>query len=569
MRSQEGTGVKVSTSLFGNQETELTERLAMNKQFMAMDALSKLAKQYSNKPDFRSLIETLILTLSGQFSVANAFAILFPPGHSFRDPYFYATGKFKKNHLLVTLELSDDHNNYFINKTSPQHVTDISGSGSAANFGFILSECGVKLIIPLVHDNRLIGILGLGEKVNKKEYNDDEVELLTILINTIIPFIANSFLFMEITNLNIWYLDILNSVKQGVFVFNSHHLLKKVNQAGFNILRTFRPNLQHVDSLYKIPIELVFPDSAFRGWIQKLNEIGTSEHGWLLKNMKVKAGEIERIYNVRAGTIISKAYRDSDLIITLDDITNQKESEQRLFDLEKFAEKGVMASSISHEMNNFLALILGGVELAQLSLSKDNTEKAVSTLEKLKTNVSKMERFTAGLMDYTRLNTTKQTTNLNTIIVDVLAFISGQKKFKGTNIITELDSSLLDFELDSDQIAQLLLNFLNNAADAINEANRETGQIVVKTDREKNHVTLSISDNGTGIPDDIKGRLFKAHLTTKPKGHGYGLVTCAKILHNHQAEIEIDSEVGRGTTFTLRFLIESPVDQNSEDCKMQ
>ncbi|MEW5924086.1 MAG: ATP-binding protein [Candidatus Zixiibacteriota bacterium] len=558
-----------STDLLKDRDAKFADRSAMNKQFLALDALSKLAKQYSNKPDFKGLIETLILTLSGQFSVANAFALLFPPGHSFSDPYFYATGRFKKNHLLSTLELSEDHNRYFIKNTFPQRVTDISCTGSAANFGFILTECGTKLAMPLVHDSRLIGILGLGDKVNRKEYSDDEVELLTILINTIIPFIANSFLFMEISNLNIWYLDILNSVKQGVFVFNSHHLLRKVNLAGFNILRTFRPNLQHVDSLNKIPIELVFPDNVFQGWIQRLNEVGSSEHGRLLKNMKVKSGDIERIYNVRAGTIISRAYRDSDLIITLDDITNQKESEQRLFDLEKFAEKGVMASSISHELNNFLALILGGVEMAQLALSKSNTEKATSTLEKLKTTVNKMERFTAGLMDYTRLNTQKQSTSLNAVITDVLAFISGQKKFKGINIVTELDSSIIDFALDSDQLAQLLLNFFNNAADAIHEVNRETGQIVVRTAQEKYRVVFSISDNGVGIPDDVKERLFKAHLTTKPKGHGYGLVTCAKILQNHQAEIDIDSEVGRGTTFTIRFLIERPPDQNSEYCNLQ
>ena len=257
------------------------------------------------------------------------------------------------------------------------------------------------------------------------------------------------------------------------------------------------------------------------------------------------------------GTIISKAYRDSDLIVTLDDITSQKESEQRLFDLEKFAEKGVMASSISHELNNFLALILGGVEMTQLSIGKNNTEKAESTLEKLKSNISKMERFTAGLMDYTKLETSKKPVQLNSIITDVLSFVAAQKRFKMINIYTDIETDLPELEMDSDQIAQLLMNFLNNAADAIKEAGHNTGHIAVKTSCLENQVALSIADNGTGIPDDVKERLFKSHLTTKPGGHGYGLVTCGKIIQNHNADIDIETELGKGTTFTLRFPFEN------------
>jgi len=534
-------------------EATVGDRLTMDKQLLAMDALSKLAKQYSSKPDFESLVEVLIMTLSGQFSVANAFAILFPPGHSPEDPFFYATGKFKNNHLLATLELTSEHHSYFVEHAAPQRVKELSDSGRVASLGFILSECETGLIVPLVHNNLLVGILGLGKKVNRKKYEDAEISLLTTLINTITPFIANSFLFMEISNLNVWYLDILNSVKQGVFVFDSNHQLKKVNVAGFNILKTFKPNLKHIESLNMIPIELIFPDSVFVGWVHRFEEVGAVEHGRLLKNLKVKSGDVERIYNVRVGTIISRAYHESDMIITLDDITGQKESEQRLFDLEKLAEKGVMASSISHELNNFLALILGGVEMSQLSLGKGNVEKADATLEKLKSNVGKMERFTSGLMDYTRLNTVKQTADINAVITEVLSFVSTQKKFKHCGILTQLDANLPEFEIDADQIAQLLLNFLNNAADAINEAKRDNGRIVVRTYQRNGRALMSISDNGVGVPDDVKERLFKAHFTTKPHGHGYGLVTCAKIIHNHGAEIDVDTEVDRGTTLTLGF----------------
>ncbi|MEW5995017.1 MAG: ATP-binding protein, partial [Candidatus Zixiibacteriota bacterium] len=245
--------------------------------------------------------------------------------------------------------------------------------------------------------------------------------------------------------------------------------------------------------------------------------------------------------------------QDLGLIVILDDVTEQKTNEQRLFDLARFAERGMMASSISHELNNFLGLILGGIEIAQLAIARGDTEKANASFEKLRTVTNNMKRFTAGLMDYGKLHYRTERASLNTVVSGVLSFVTVQNKFKLINIHTELATDLPDFQMDTDQMAQLLLNLLNNAADAVSEANRDPGEITVKTLRADNFVTLSVADNGVGIEAEIQGKLFKSHLTTKKDGHGYGLVTCAKIIENHQGEVEVHSEVGHGTTITVRF----------------
>ncbi len=177
-------------------------------------------------------------------------------------------------------------------------------------------------------------------------------------------------------------------------------------------------------------------------------------------------------------------------------------------------------------------------------------------LEKLKANVSKMERFTHGLMDYTKLNSTKQVSDINTVIADVLSFLTGQKRFTGIAVDSELDASIPPFDLDTDQMSQLLLNLLNYAADAIREAERP-GQINIKTQCSDGTAVLSVSDNGIGIKPEIKERLFKNHLTTKEKGHGYGLVTCARVLDNHKAEVTIETDLGVGTTFTVVFPLDA------------
>jgi signal transduction histidine kinase len=532
------------------------EEFSFHKSMLALDALSKMANRFSRHPDFQALMEVLLLTLSGQFSVSSAFAILYQPGAlTTTRKYFFGSGKFKNDQRLQDLELPWDVNEFFSRADLPQLVDDLVFPDSICDFEGVIRDCNVRMLAPLIHDRKFIGIVGLGPKVTGKDFDADEISLMATVENTVAPFVAYSFLFTELRSLNTWYLEILNGVKQGVFVFDSDDKLKMVNNSGVAILRSFSPDLPHKAALTGLPINLIFPDPVFCGWIKRINRNRSDHHGQLIESLAAKAYDTERIYNLHVTPIGPEPETASERIITLHDVTIQKQSEQRLFDLEKFAEKGVMASSISHELNNFLGLILGGVEIAGMALNKNNTEKVAATLDKLKANVGKMERFTHGLMDYTKLNSSKQVSDLNTVIADVLSFLTGQKRFTGIAIDSELDASIPPFDIDTDQISQLLLNLLNNAGDAIREANRP-GQICIRTQCREDAAVLSISDNGVGIKPEIKDRLFKNHLTTKEKGHGYGLVTCGRVLDNHHAEVTIDTELGVGTTFTLVFPLE-------------
>ena len=533
------------------------ERRVEERQILALKTLSKLARQFSNRPDFGQLNELMVLTISGQFSAPNVCAMIRQPGTQSPVPLLYATGKFRNDSLLLSLELTDEHCEHFLKERGPTDVASLTGNAGTANLGFTFSECGVKLVVPMLHNDTLIGVIGIGSKVTGAGFDRSDVELLTTIISTITPFIASSFLFLEIAALNKWYLDILDSVRQGVFVFDKQYRLRKVNVNGFNILKTFRPQLVHISSLHRAPIGLVFPDNIFANWAKRIKRAVESLQNQYIENMVAVSGDSKRIYNVRIGRVRGSSVLETDLMITLDDITEEKESEHRLFELQKLADMGAMASSISHELNNFLGLILGGVEMSEIALKKNNLEKVENNLGKVKDSVGKMARFTDGLMDYTRLDAKKKLTSLNHVVTDVLTHVTAQKRFASVHVLSDLDPAISDLKLDSGQIAQLLLNMLNNAADAINEASREAGEIVIKTYVENGTAVLSISDNGTGIKPEIRDKLFKAGFTTKEQGHGHGLVTCGKIVDNHGIDVTVNTELGIGTTFTFRFPPES------------
>jgi signal transduction histidine kinase len=530
-------------------------RANLEKQKLALNTLTNLAKQFSQKPDSENLVNTALLALTGQFSITSSFALLNQSSGRKGGSSYFGTGRFRDKVLLASVLLTEEQIDYFIENPEPISIDDSDVDTRLSNLIYILSECDARLIIPLIHETNLIGIFGLGPKVTGRPFDQSDRDLLSAIIDAITPLIVNSLLFHEISDLSDWYLQILNNVKQGVFVFNKDNRLIKINNQGFNMLRAFKPHLKAIEVLNCAPMELVFPDGVFPGWQRQLAAVPSNSQPFYFEKMRAKDGRIERLYNVGVSVITDDSDRVADLIITIDDVTDQEESEQRLFELEKFAEKGMMASSISHELNNHLGLLMGGVELSQVALGKGNTDKAFNILGKLKENIDKMERFTAGLMDYARLETRKEVGNLNTIINDVLTFVASQKRFRSININTELLPSPLEFLIDADQMAQLLLNLLNNAADAIREAKPKSPQIIISTTIENNHACLAVKDNGIGIKPEIKDRLFKLHLTTKLDGHGYGLVTCGKIVKNHQGEIDIDSTEGKGTTLTFQFPI--------------
>jgi signal transduction histidine kinase len=124
--------------------------------------------------------------------------------------------------------------------------------------------------------------------------------------------------------------------------------------------------------------------------------------------------------------------------------------------------------------------------------------------------------------------------------------------FKRNRISTELNytEGFPQIEVIPDQIKQVFLNLLNNAKDACSE---KGGLITISTCHDDQIVAVAIQDTGIGISPDQKDQIFKPFFTTKPeeKGMGLGLSVCKEIVENHQGEIRVESEPGKGSTFTV------------------
>ncbi|MBU8933740.1 MAG: hypothetical protein KOO62_07000 [candidate division Zixibacteria bacterium] len=338
----------------------------------------------------------------------------------------------------------------------------------------------------------------------------------------------------------------LNLLSDGVFVFADDFHLMQFNDAACQIMETYCPELVG-SPIIDLKLKSIFGPESFFGWADRIMKTRTTGRDCLLENLLAVSSTSRRLYDVHC------TISGTNMVICLKDVTQQRRSVQRLSDLAKLSEKGILASWVAHDLNNFLSLILGSSELAELVLKKGNTEKAFTLMDRIKTNVRKIEQFNADLIASTRADAQECPTDLNQLVAEVIAFASGLSLFARVAVTTELDNALPEITMKPDQVAQLLLHFLDNAADAITEADRELGHIEVATGVDEKHITLSVTDNGSGIPPEVIEKLFQRRFSSKGDNRGYSLVTCQSIVHDHGALAEIESEEGQGSKFTVRF----------------
>jgi signal transduction histidine kinase len=546
MKETSGPTLRSNAPAGGSVETGDTK-------MQALDLLLGLIRCCSGPGDFEQMIDKLLLSLCDRVSAGDSFVWFRKPSDHSLNKAFFATGEFKNGAVRAALPEGGGQWETALADRPVWSVRELGMAEGPARLGGVLAGSGVDLVCPLFHAGRFFGLIGLGAKMDGASYTEKDTGLVADVMDAVVPLVAHAYECWDTSRLNSWYLDILDNVRQGVFVFDGDLRLRKINPAGLDILGTFQGERRDFRQVEGRPIGAIFPEGVFDGWARKLVEARDSRRSTAGTSLVARRGDEERIYSLGVTCSSENSGTGTTLIITLDDVTLPKAAEQRLFDLQKLADKGIMASSISHELNNFLGLILGGVELTEFALDSGNAEKAASTLTKLKEHVANMERFTRGLMEFETPRVTKRMGRLKPIIEDVLSFVSVQRRFKGIKIEAEVPDDLPAFPMDGDQISQLMLNLLNNAGDAVREAGVQDGRVTVEACEGDDQVILRVSDNGAGIRPEITDRLFKSRFTTKATGHGYGLMACRNIVADHGGAIDVSSEVGCGSTFTIRF----------------
>jgi PAS domain S-box-containing protein len=229
-----------------------------------------------------------------------------------------------------------------------------------------------------------------------------------------------------------------------------------------------------------------------------------------------------------------------------------QETQAQLLQAEKIASLGRLSAGVAHEINNPLAGILIYAELLQREM--DSGVKGKEFIDEIIDQTMRCQQIVQRLLEFSRQSLGAPThVDLNDIVDRCVELIRHQALFHNIELVRDLDSELPQFIGDTGQLQQVLTNLLINAADALQ--GQGTITITTRPGPERDGVVLGFADTGPGIPAELRDKIFEPFFTTKPvgKGTGLGLSIVYSVIQRHGGTIDVDSQPGEGTTFTIRL----------------
>jgi signal transduction histidine kinase len=236
-------------------------------------------------------------------------------------------------------------------------------------------------------------------------------------------------------------------------------------------------------------------------------------------------------------------------LVTLHDLESVQEIESELELSRRMAAIGRLTSGVGHEVKNPINAIVVHMELLK-SKMEGAASPAIRHLEVIDSEIHRLDRVVQTLVDFSRpveLKLTEQ--DLRSVIQNVLSLAAVELSTHSVNLVSRLPDRPLFVNIDVDLLKQAVLNVVINGAQAMPQG----GKLEVTLEEEGRTAVLRVADEGPGIPEEIREKIFDLYFTTKSEGTGIGLAMTYRILQFHHGSVEVQSKTGCGAEFLLRI----------------
>jgi len=233
--------------------------------------------------------------------------------------------------------------------------------------------------------------------------------------------------------------------------------------------------------------------------------------------------------------------------------------------LKQLEELGKLTGELAHEIKNPLSVIkvnlkliseeLGSsrpAESGKMAPDKNNRKftRATGKIAVIQKEADRLEQILDGFLRYVdRGELQLASVDVNSLIGDMVDFYSPQAHSHSITVRQGLYDKPLICKADADMLKQAILNLFINAQQAMSDG----GELIIRTDRQKENAVIQISDTGSGIAPDKLPYIFDAYYSSRPKGSGLGLPTAKRIIEGHNGTITVTSELEKGTLFTIKL----------------
>ncbi|TWT53890.1 Sporulation kinase E [Rubripirellula amarantea] len=340
--------------------------------------------------------------------------------------------------------------------------------------------------------------------------------------------------------------DILSSIDQAVLTTDPHGKVTSINRRGIELLGASR-------QCVGVPLESLSDKLQLNGFRMKGRSKPSSDH---FQEFTLTDNGTERTLQGSCQTLTDFEGKDIGNVLQLRDVTQQVLVKERMRRMERYMGLGSLAVGLHHEIKNPLAALSLHVQLLEEHLNENHVSEDVDQmLSVITTEVQRVGTVLEGFRDFASLGELNpEWANLGDLIVHQVQLLTPKAKQSNVVLIdkTSLDS-IAKVRVDRPRIEQVFFNLLNNAIQAMPNG----GRVVVDTIINAESFTVTITDEGPGIPDDLKDCIFDPYFTTKSEGTGLGLALSDKIMRQHNGGIEFHTSPA-GTTFEITLPIASP-----------
>jgi PAS domain S-box-containing protein len=343
--------------------------------------------------------------------------------------------------------------------------------------------------------------------------------------------------------------NVLENAPNGVVVIDNKRVVKYFNKAAEEITGYRFKDIRGRN------VKAVFP---------QLDKAKENKEKSFLDNLEVQClGGETRAINIYISKLKDRKKRKIGNVIAFEDVTNIRRLEGQVQRKNRLEAMGEMAAGISHEIRN----PLGAIELFASLLKKDvkGSPQKEELVDNIVAGVKSLTNITSNLLLFTKdIKPKKERINIGRVIDDSLIFTDHAAQHKKINLKKSVDKKTKNICADAELLKQVFLNLVLNAVQSVKKSgeirvsagNAEKGR-AVSADEKTDYIQVAVEDTGPGILKENVEKVFNPFFTTKRSGLGLGLAIVHKIVSSHDGIIEVESEEGVGTKFSILLPVDA------------
>ena len=410
-----------------------------------------------------------------------------------------------------------------------------------------------EVVKSLYFENEFIGIFRIALTLDEVHSVENRMIRRVIIISVILAAISIIVLGLIFTNQNLKSL----SNEFGGYKSFTNSLLENMNEAVFVIDKDSRVTLfnKSAKDLFEIKKNYIIGEKISElkdcniGFVQ---EFINKEHTFKSIQKSVTIDNSVKYLSISITPNFNFMKKLESYTVVTTDITESKKLEEQRKRDEKLLAMGELASGVAHEIRNPINSIgMIAQRLNKEFTPSDGTEEYASITNLLKTEVDRINKIITQFLQYAKpIELQQASVDFGVFFEDIYQLFTDQAKQKKINFNINGDEKLTAI-FDPELIKQTMMNIIQNAFDAINN----NGKVEINYFREHNNIVIAVSDNGSGIPEENRSKIFDLYFTSKKEGNGLGLSISQKIISQHKGSIEFTSS-DQGTTFKINLPVQ-------------